>query len=970
MGVQIFRTGSDAVAAVTTPDQAGLIVGPGYAILDYANEGADLLFSAYGDADSASDGSSNGRPVTGSTVLSAEPPLLPVGALIDRSSIRLILTDILYEVATGVDGERNTENLFSTTDPNVDFGALGVRAGDRLVITDLGTEETVVTYILAVGGVGTAGAAFDSNELLVLDDFDTDLLSDGSIGEYAWRVEKALESAIIEGSVANLGGSGNTVILRGGLTLSLDPDGSGVNSDYPVSSAAVHIEYRALRRDLTALDTVSSIAEISSKIGPVDERNPLGLALYVALSNTTTEVQFIGIDGDDLNGATDREQAYLDALVVIENTDEVYAICPLTTNASTLASYVASVDALALPASSIFRLVVGGLDAIPSEALISDISATGDAEQVTADTVVVYAAPSRSFETAGVQAGDRLFIVTGSAGSTYDVESVLSEETLLLGSAGTAGAAARNFFVLAPNGDTWGIPQVAHGSNIRVAKSGGVDRVFVTNVRSLPAERIGSVLMLGEPSEDPAYFLVTAVTPAVAGTLELAGSTITLTSRMIGRAIMPDEPFEILVDTVDTGTLSVELDTDASPWRLTINYDDGVTLDTAIQAALNDDPVISRYLVASGGEASGTAMDADTDVPFTSGEYAYYTVIGPEALPGSEEDDWTAELRLVRTSTPVAESATFRKPFRRLYDANASFTTGAGAVSIGDLVQIPVDSEDTEYEGELWSGVVAEISSGQRLVLAAGSDFLLATPGTTSGTQDLATYRVVRALTAAGRVAELQARTEALDSANAVLVLPAQASISGASNGRLGSASRQPGTFLAAGVLGMIAGTPPHQGFSSRSIAGISQVYGLEAFTRAQVKTLADSGWMAWVQRTRTSPPICEHQSTTWQSSELAYRELSMIRAFHFAARAVKDAVTAFLGDYNVTTETLASVATVVRVTLEGLQSGRLPRIGAVLASASLLRVVANASQPDVIEIYIDWGFPAPLNQIDVYTRG
>jgi len=901
-------------------------------------------------------------------VLSAAPPLLPTGALVDRDSIRLVLTDVLYEVATGLDGG-GSENLFATTDPNIDFGALGVRAGDRIVITDLDSEETVIETILTVGGIG-AGAALASNQLTVLNEFDEDLLTPESTGEWVWRIEKAVDSAYIDGADAGLAGTGNTITLRGGLSLDLDPDGSGVSSSYLVNSADVHIEYRALRRDLTSLDTVSSQAEITSKIGPIDERNPLGLALYIALSNTNTEIQFVGIDGDDLNGVTDRQQAYLAALETLENSDEPYAIALLSTDLSTIAAYVASVEALAQPSTSIFRIVLGGLAELPLVRTIADISDDGSAEQVSTDTVTAFSTTTGNFETNGVVEDDRLFIVTGTSGESFDVASVVSENTLLLKTAGTAGNATRKFFVLAANGDTYGVPLVSHGSGIRVSKSGGVDRVHVTNVRTLASERVGTVIMLTDSDDAISYNLVTAVTPAVSASLLLSGTGITVTALAIGRTAMEDESGEILIDIADTGTLEIDFDDSALPYRLTINVDSGVTEDADITAAINAHEVASLYVVASGGAEAATTIGTGTDNSLENGEFAFYTVVGPAALPASEEDDWSGEVRLARFSIPAGESATFRKPFRRFYDAAAAFTTGDYAVQVGDLIQIPYDDEDTTYEGRLWSGVVASVVSGQRLLIADGSDALLATPLTTSASQDLATYRVVRTLTASGRTTELQAMTEALDSAAAVMVLPASVSVSGVVNARTGAASRQNGSFLAAAVLGMIAGSAPHQGFTNRSLAGISQVYGVDAFTRAQVNTLADSGWMVWAQRTRASAPICVHQSTTWQSAELIYRELSMIRAYHFCARAVKDAVVDFLGKYNVTADTLSLVKTVVRATLAQLQSGRLPQIGSVLQDASVSRVIQNSSRPDVIEIYIDWGFPAPLNQIDVYTRG
>ena len=82
----------------------------------------------------------------------------------------------------------------------------------------------------------------------------------------------------------------DNVYLADGITDATDP--SGV-----VSYALVKVSYRALKPALsTETQYVESETDISDLVGVITEANPLALALQKALENTTTRVNFTGMD--------------------------------------------------------------------------------------------------------------------------------------------------------------------------------------------------------------------------------------------------------------------------------------------------------------------------------------------------------------------------------------------------------------------------------------------------------------------------------------------------------------------------------------------------------------------------------------------------------------------------------------------------------------------------------------------------
>lgn len=422
--VLVFQEIATPTVTPSTPDLNCLVVGPAYWIQDYFQPGtttnadkADIQVADYGVLE--------GNPATatpaGSAVITvAEPPNNKPGALLDAASVVVFFDEaraIVNTAGTGVTSA-STPNTFTATGTTWNTAGVGqVKSGDRVIVKD-GTTNVIARTVLAV----------DSDTSLR---FTADLPASGFTpgSGQTYRIERQINDVKIDPSFFNV--SGNVVKINGSVTVPVVGQGSKT-----VSYAKVFVQYRTLRQDLVDLDTVESTDQIKTKIGRLDARNPLGAAAFVALQNTTTVVQFIGILTDDLPGHTQARDH-------ITARPDVYAIVPLTTDVSVFAMWNADNLGLATPDENTgrpqrFRVVLGN-GTLPITKTLIQPSATGQSTQLTSSapttlTKIVLTGIA-SMVTGGVIPGDKLIVtVTSAAGTvaldTYPIASVTDASTL------------------------------------------------------------------------------------------------------------------------------------------------------------------------------------------------------------------------------------------------------------------------------------------------------------------------------------------------------------------------------------------------------------------------------------------------------------------------------------------------------------------------------------------------------------
>ncbi len=408
--VLVYQDLATPTVTPTSPDLNCLVVGPAYHIQDYFEPGttdyadkADIQVSTpYGalESDPAA-----ATPVGPGYIVVAEPPNNEVGALLDGDSVEIYfdLARAIIQSGTGVTGVTTT-----TGAPNVITGPGGsnwntgntkVAAGDRIGIKD---ASNVIIW-------RTVASVVSDTQLTVTSDVTGGTFTPGASQTY--RIERQVNDVLIDASYVST--NGNIVSIAGGVQIPVTGQGNHV-----VSYAVVYEQYRSLRQDLVDLDTIESQDEILSKIGRIDARNPLAAGAFVALQNTTSVVQFIGVLSDDLQG-------HVDVRDHISARPDVYAIIPLTTDVSIFAMWNADCLGLALPDNvrgrpQRFRVVIGN-GTLPVTKTIIQPSATGQSLQLTGtaptEITSIDLTGVASLITNGVIPGDILRVtVTSAAG--------------------------------------------------------------------------------------------------------------------------------------------------------------------------------------------------------------------------------------------------------------------------------------------------------------------------------------------------------------------------------------------------------------------------------------------------------------------------------------------------------------------------------------------------------------------------
>jgi len=499
--VLVYQEVASPAVTPVTPDLNCLVVGPAYHIQDYYDPGttdyADkediLLATEYGalEADVAT-----ATPVGVDYITVADPPNNEVGAVLDAASVSVFFDDatvVIDEGSVGTSTSVDPNTFVAAGGDSTTFNTVGVGRvlpGDRLIITD-GTVHIRRTVL----------SVTNDTTFLITEDWPTSGWTHAATLD--WRIERTLQDQEINASFYST--NGNSVSIDGGVTLTVTGQGAKT-----VSYAKVYVEYRALRQDLTDLDTVATTDEIESKIGRLDARNPLAVGAFVALQNTTSMVQFVGVLTDNLAGHTEVSDS-------LATRTDIYAIVPLSTDVLIHAMWNTDCVGLALPDETNgrpqkFRVVIG-CGTLPTTKDIVEASATGLAEAVTgtAPTAITRIALTGigSLVTAGVIPGDILTVtVTSVAGTValgnYTIASVVSASIVEV-DVGTPFAAANTCDITAQIFESDGTTsRVGSGALVGVVTTAG-DTLFL-QLRDANGTFVSSGVAAGDIVQLPADF--------------------------------------------------------------------------------------------------------------------------------------------------------------------------------------------------------------------------------------------------------------------------------------------------------------------------------------------------------------------------------------------------------------------------------------------------------------------------------
>ena len=169
-------------------------------------------------------------------------------------------------------------------------------------------------------------------------------------------------------------------ISEGGASMTITPDSTG---DATVLVDATQLVYDALpivkakfTLSYTVAKTVHSAGLVKvnadnlvATLGTPTPRNPLSLAASVALDNSGgSSVSVLALNISPEEGETvlrTLEEGFSDALTLLNRHSSVYAMVPLTNNATTIKAYANAAEALSLPKKGKFRVCLGSSKGAP-----------------------------------------------------------------------------------------------------------------------------------------------------------------------------------------------------------------------------------------------------------------------------------------------------------------------------------------------------------------------------------------------------------------------------------------------------------------------------------------------------------------------------------------------------------------------------------------------------------------------------
>lgn len=902
--VLLFQEFATLAATPTTPDLNCVIVGPAYAIQDYLTDKVNIEVSEYGTLQAGI----GYVPPTAfvAAITLAAPPGLPAGGWVDPDSVKVYFDDVRVQMATAADGAVTTNDNLMTS-ASATFGVAGVQPGDVLFIDDP-TTTTPSIVVTVLERVGETGVRVSRNFT-------------GTNTGLNYRIERRLVNQLVDSAfvVTPTFRQSNEIQILGGATLVVG------TTPRTVMYARVYVASRMFRTDMQALDSVTSTAEIQSKIGRIDSRNPLAGAVFVAKQNAgQAPVQFYGVASDDLIG-------YNLAKDALSSDDSIYAVVPLTADINVAAAFKTEHDTLADPNAALnngvpqkLRVVIGSGELTTTKTIV-DQNTDATTEQLTGALpgggVKTITLASLTARTSLLKPGDKLVLSasenTASLDGTYTIAHINSETTVEVNEATEAVAVTSiegvNYTVTRPS---TGATMVALVDN-RAART---HNAVVYTSRAAGITPGARTITLNDVGTTPGGIHSITETPGVSTIIDLDLTAASITAAQ-------------LVAAINTGV------------GVTNSFSGSVN----IIASTSSGATIQNTALT--GPLSGGTPGVD-DITTSALDAVYIKLFDPNA-------------------TFITAGVLAGDIIEIPNNPNGIFST-----STKQFVVDQVLSEERLQIANVVAGAYTNNTSTVENELPHIENRLGLGPTTLGDVlQGTIRYRVIRNLSKDQQITQLVTNAQSLNSRRAILVWPDVVTVSGLvdgsktpnSDGTAAAADPQPGYYLSAVVGGMTAGLPSHQGFSRLGCAGIGVIaHASDYFSEKQLTDLSDGGWYVFAQNAPTALPYSIHQLTT-DPSTLQSGEYSIVKNFDFVSLFYLGILEPFLGVWNVNNDTLGFMRQALNTGTENLKLRRIAKIGAPLNSASITSLAVSTASADRVEIYVEVDLPKPLNVIGLH---
>lgn len=1061
--VLIFIELAQPTATPTIPDLRTVIIGPAYDVKDYLDDGTELLLaSAYGEADTDNPYT---PPATGTDAVVVNEGAYPgqsPGSRVDHTSVvftlqspRVILGTTYVSGSLNVIGTSITTNALDRTLISLNgmvslgFVTAGVQPGDRLILTS-SAGQTCVRVVASVGEPNASGLIPGGNENLLR---TTQELPDAGAGSTEWtygvadgemRIERVFSNRTLLDPTATWitfpTAASDRLVLRGGVTLDIDltprptvatPNPTTTVVSRPLSYAGLFLGYRALRQDLARLATAQATDEITVNgvptirgVGKIDARNPLAVALQLALANGGgVPIEYFGVQATDSTG-------YAYARARLAARDDLYCFVPLTQDLNILGAYKTAFELQADPLNASttgvpqrFRIVLGSVP-LPVTTTVYEGSLDGVASAVSGTTTGLFRT---------------LIVDSASTGSNLAFANVLPGDTLSIGllrqgisawtsrrGTHTVGHVNASFALGVTSGTLEIIPSTSRWLNsaagsddieFRITSPDGTVRaenLAQVTISTGTGPTLGSVTYgMANPTTSGGPYTILYVSSGVADNtvaVSVVGFSITLTMGTLTThtelrtAVLAHSLLGALFSATTTVVASGgsnAVDPASQATRTAVALQSGSVANIVAGAAAGHMRVtdltamtaasVGRYLTISGaasGGNNGTFLIAAVNSA-TSVDVVNAAAVIPDANNGAlawvERYAFTSVLPLTGSCTAtIAENDTL---FNQLDDSSASFLRAG--VRAGDTLEFPLDPNDygpSAYTGRVLQYVVSSVLSESRLRIANGLD------DTGSTAQELPhyyardvrnrlidntapnalSYRIRRALNSGDTVLALAGIAQSVRSKRLTLGFPPEVGVSDLRDGSLVRAlptvrtlaGRMPGWALMAAIGGAIAGIPPQMGLTYGTFIGIDETpYTTDYFSPEELAQIGDAGYMVCVIETEDALPICQHQLTT-DTTALETGELSVVKNVDYLAMFYMGLLRNFLGQYNNIPEALNELRRSVEDNTLLLAGRKVARIGAPIVSGEIVSLALSDASPDTVEMFFAARIPVPINRI------
>lgn len=384
--------------ANVTPDLPGVIVGPLYNVVKFDTSSAGALAKSFA-------GAYDERGTAAGGTNSYTLPSQYAGQVVEAADLDLIevwMYDAMVQTFDNNGGTTVTvasvtkDSLFPVTqNPNALLadGTTALRPGDAILLS--GATESLETTVVAV----------TDTTVQVADSISGAFSTDTEFEVYGYHSATAVQL---------LSSDFDTSTTSVDDTVAVDIHPSSTAGD--IVKGNVHIQYRALRTDMGGrLLDIADIDDAEARLGDLTDWNPIGLGVKLGLANTTTNMRAVSVDSNDLAG-------YLSALEVLEGSDDVYSVVPLTQDIAIINSVVSHVKQMSVPTEGAWRIALVSTE-IPTA---SELGSYAGASVVDDSGTFLLNVAGATFLEDGIRAGD-LIELTDVASSTIDGTYVVDE---------------------------------------------------------------------------------------------------------------------------------------------------------------------------------------------------------------------------------------------------------------------------------------------------------------------------------------------------------------------------------------------------------------------------------------------------------------------------------------------------------------------------------------------------------------